>query len=103
VGEDGDSPEEGGTKVVEGRTFCESEASSLDDAQPARTMQAAAIATAHLGNWSEFIWNLFSVGAGHQTDSAKSLPNRAWRGAIATHQYPRKFSIRHSNVTFFFE
>jgi len=48
VGDDGESADEGGRELVEGRTPGVSETSSLDDEHPVSTMQAAATMPASL-------------------------------------------------------
>jgi len=87
VGEEGESGEGGGASVSEGRALCEAGESSLDDAQPARTMQAVAIATASFGNGNMFMRDFI-------LDRSGGLWNLNIR---------RKVRRRYSNVTFFFE
>jgi hypothetical protein len=57
VGDDGESGELGGTKVVEGRGPSV-EASSVDDAHPASTKQAAPITSAGRRNLCAFDFNM---------------------------------------------
>jgi hypothetical protein len=59
VGEEKEPGASGGAKVSEVRAGFESGAASLDDAQPATTMQAAVIATASRRNeWAFMEWTI---------------------------------------------
>jgi hypothetical protein len=77
VGDDGESPVEGGARVSEGRTNVEEGASSVDDAQPARTKQAAAMAAARLANESGFMGISLESAPGGSNGSRKPAPSRS--------------------------
>ena len=94
MGEDSESGEEGGTRVSEGRTGREPEASSSEDAQPARRRQAAAMAAARRENAGAVIGNLFSKSGaggiertrgesvwrrGRHTEAMNNIPGKIFR------------------------
>jgi len=88
VGAEAESGLEGGRPLSDGRTVGVSEASSLDDAQPAITMQAAAMSAA-----IRFIGFMRLLASGRQTAAHLSQG----------HEYPTNFTLCHSNMAFFFE